>query len=355
MWAPDSGTCGNGVLDDGEACDYRAPGMSCCCSVTCQLQPAQTVCNDGAFCSAVDRCTAQGTCVGGDVTPCPGADGDGDCTETCNEPAGDCSTPDPADTPCTDGDVCNGSDSCTADGVCQSADVDPCEGGAECADHCNADGTCFTPLGIPCTDDGNLCTIDICDGDGGCAHVSRQRRRHVWPRLRLSRDAAMRRAERDVPRSHTARRGLRPSRLRRQSLRLPGWCLRVPVGGASGMRQRHDRALGAVRGAGAPQRPVLPRLPFRQGRHPVRRCRRLLRPPRRMQRIWCRVSAQRAKAGERRSATTAASATAPTPAPRTGSVRPRASTPAGAARNAPTPARRTAPATRRRACPAPPT
>ena len=68
-------------LDDGEACDYRAPGASCCCSVTCQLQPAQTVCNDGAFCSAVDRCTAQGACVGGDATPCPGPDGDGDCTE----------------------------------------------------------------------------------------------------------------------------------------------------------------------------------------------------------------------------------------------------------------------------------
>ena len=169
MWAPDAGSCGNGVLDEGEACDYRAPGTSCCCSVTCQLQPAQTVCNDGVFCSAVDRCTAQGACVGGDTTPCPGADGDGDCTETCNEPAGDCSAPDPADTPCTDGDVCNGTDSCTADGVCQPSDVDPCEGGAECADHCNADGTCFTPVGTPCTDDGNPCTVDSCDGEGRCA------------------------------------------------------------------------------------------------------------------------------------------------------------------------------------------
>src|SRR4029079_15883364 len=100
MWAPDTGACGNGILDADEACDYRAPGAACCCSVTCQLQPAESVCNDGAFCTAVDRCTAQASCVGGDSTPCPGPDGDGDCSETCNEPAGDCSTSDPANTPC---------------------------------------------------------------------------------------------------------------------------------------------------------------------------------------------------------------------------------------------------------------
>jgi DNA-binding beta-propeller fold protein YncE len=171
MWAPDAGTCGNGVLDDGEACDYRAPGTSCCCGVTCQLQPAQTVCNDGVFCTAVDRCTAGGACVGGDTTPCPGPDGDGDCTESCNEEAGDCSAPDPAATACNDGVFCNGTDTCTADGECQASGIDPCTFGAECANTCNEDGTCFTAVGTPCSEDGNPCTVELCDGHGGCTAV----------------------------------------------------------------------------------------------------------------------------------------------------------------------------------------
>jgi len=171
MWAPEAGPCGNGTPDDGEACDYRAPGMSCCCSVTCTLEPAGTACNDGAFCTAVDRCTASGACAGSDGTPCPGPDGDGDCSETCNEEAGDCSIPDPVSTPCTDGDFCNGTDACTADGTCAPSGVDPCAGGLQCANTCNADGTCFTPIGTPCADDGNPCTVEQCDGQGGCVSV----------------------------------------------------------------------------------------------------------------------------------------------------------------------------------------
>ena len=87
--------------------------------------------------------------------------------------------------------------------------VDPCEGGAECADHCNADGTCFTPVGTPCTDDGNPCTVDSCDGQGDVRVRARPCRPGVWPRLPVSRGANLRRTERDMSPGHTPRRELR--------------------------------------------------------------------------------------------------------------------------------------------------
>ncbi len=50
---------------------------------------------------------------------------------------------------------------------------DPCAAGAECDNTCNELGqNCFTPQGTTCTDDGKLCTLDICDGSGNCTHPS---------------------------------------------------------------------------------------------------------------------------------------------------------------------------------------
>jgi hypothetical protein len=49
---------------------------------------------------------------------------------------------------------------------------DPCAGGAECNATCDeAAKSCAAPAGAACTDDGALCTFDVCDGAGGCAHV----------------------------------------------------------------------------------------------------------------------------------------------------------------------------------------
>jgi N-acetylneuraminic acid mutarotase len=69
--------------------------------------------------------------------------------------------------PCDDGLFCTVTDSCVG-GVCSGVD-DPCAGGAECADTCDDDAdTCLTPVGIACTDDGNICTDNTCDGAGTC-------------------------------------------------------------------------------------------------------------------------------------------------------------------------------------------
>jgi cysteine-rich repeat protein len=62
---------------------------------------------------------------------------------------------------------------CTAPpAVCGDGTVDPCA--EECDDGNTSDGDCcaadcrLEPSGSPCPDDGNACTVDTCDGAGGC-------------------------------------------------------------------------------------------------------------------------------------------------------------------------------------------
>src|SRR3989454_1037081 len=83
-----------------------------------------------------------------------------------------------AQTPCTtnvdcpdDGVFCNGTESCdTIIGQCVSSG-DPCFNAAECNNGpCDENTHCATPAATACTDDGNLCTADQCDGLGACTH-----------------------------------------------------------------------------------------------------------------------------------------------------------------------------------------
>lgn len=72
---------------------------------------------------------------------------------------------------CLDGSFCNGIDSCMA-GACIPSGIDPCSVGAECARTCNeVANNCFDPAGTACSDDGDMCTDDTCDGLGSCAHT----------------------------------------------------------------------------------------------------------------------------------------------------------------------------------------
>jgi hypothetical protein len=56
--------------------------------------PVGASCSDGLFCTKTDTCNGSGTCMS-TGNPCPGPDGDSDCSETCNEGADNCSTNDP--------------------------------------------------------------------------------------------------------------------------------------------------------------------------------------------------------------------------------------------------------------------
>jgi len=131
--------------DDGnvctdEVCNVGGPGAD---AFGCTHPNNTAPCDDGLFCNGVDTCVAGSCDHPGD--PCSGG---GICGDTCNELAGNCF--DAAGTTCraAAGD-CDVAESCTG----ASAD-------------CPTDG--FEPVGVPCASDGNLCTVDACNGSGTC-------------------------------------------------------------------------------------------------------------------------------------------------------------------------------------------
>jgi hypothetical protein len=137
--------------------------------------PDASACDDGLWCNGADLC-ASGQCVAHEGSPCPGADDDADCREGCNEAARSCDSPEPEGSPCNDGRFCTAVDTCSASGTCQGA-FSPCAGedfDADCAETCDelADScTAFDPDGAAC-DDGLFCTAtDRCDGRGGCRGI----------------------------------------------------------------------------------------------------------------------------------------------------------------------------------------
>ncbi len=159
-----------------------------------------SVCNDGLYCTLTDTCNASGVC-GSTGNPCPGPDGDSDCSETCNEAADACTSNDTTGSVCNDGLYCTLTDTCNASGVCGSTG-NPCpgptgDGDSDCSEVCveatdsctgndnngavcNDGNSCTTPdtcsagtcggPGLSC-DDGNVCTADSCDAGGGCVHT----------------------------------------------------------------------------------------------------------------------------------------------------------------------------------------
>jgi len=175
----------NGILcDDNDACT----GNDQCLAGVCVGAPVAdgTPCTDGKFCVINEMCQA-GACVG---VPFACSDGNVCTADTCDESLDTC-LHDNVDeqTPCSDGDVCNGLERCQA-GVCMPGaninceDTDPCtvsscdpitgciilpipEGGAcDDAAFCVVGETCQAGLcvGTPnLCDDGNVCTADSCD------------------------------------------------------------------------------------------------------------------------------------------------------------------------------------------------
>ena len=71
---------------------------------------------------------------------------------------------------CDDTLYCNGTDTCSG-GSCSQHAGDPCVGGGECNESCDEDNdNCYDAAGTACTNDGNPCTYDECDGSGMCTH-----------------------------------------------------------------------------------------------------------------------------------------------------------------------------------------
>ncbi len=128
-----------------------------------------SVCTDSLYCNGTDTCSG-GSCSTHAGDPCPGPDGDGNCSESCNETADNCTAADLNGSICTDSLYCNGTDTCSG-GSCSSHAGNPCTGGSECNNTCNESAdNCFTSNGTACTDDSNVCTNDVCNGSGSCTH-----------------------------------------------------------------------------------------------------------------------------------------------------------------------------------------
>lgn len=148
--------CSNGKDDD---CD-GAVDEGCGCIT-------DEECDDGLYCNGVEFCNAANICESAG-SPCPGGDGDNDCSETCNEAADDCSANDLLGSTCSDGLFCNGTDTCNASGTCANHVGNPCpgpDGDSDCSETCHEsldNCTANDPNGSACL--GGTCSSGVCIG-----------------------------------------------------------------------------------------------------------------------------------------------------------------------------------------------
>lgn len=178
---PDPGPCQEGLCDPVQGCiaEPRADGTSC---------------SDGDACNGDETCQA-GSCAGGTPPTC--VDGDPCTTDGCDASLGCTFEAAPDGTSCTDGDACNGAETCQA-GTCtagsppdcndpnpcrvgscdpqQGCISDPVADGTSCSDGdaCNGEemcsaGNCMPGAVLDC-DDAQPCTADSCDPLLGCVY-----------------------------------------------------------------------------------------------------------------------------------------------------------------------------------------
>ncbi len=160
--------CGDALCPDCQSCNIG--GMEGACA----NDPVNTPCDDSTFCNGADTCDGNGSCNVHAGDPCPGPDGDNDCSETCNEGAGDCSGNDANNSACNDGQFCNGADTCNSSGSCANHAGNPCPGhnvGPACNDSCNESSDMCNGSdsnGTACPN-ANFCDgAETCNGSGAC-------------------------------------------------------------------------------------------------------------------------------------------------------------------------------------------
>lgn len=162
-----SGVCSGDTVtcDDSNGCAENV----CDPDEGCVLHPI----NEGNPCELSDMCVADGVCFAGECAGHPVNCDDGDpCTDdACNAETG-CVWVNNIAT-CEDGDACTIDDVC-AEGVCTAGQARNCEDGNTCTvDACDRFAGCVAiPTESPCCigevsicDDGDTCTNDLCDPD----------------------------------------------------------------------------------------------------------------------------------------------------------------------------------------------
>ncbi len=144
------------TCNDGNPCtaDSCTPGAGC------QFVPTSAACDDGNACTSGDACT-KGQCLGPDVVSC---DDDNVCTKDFCSPLTGCGHS-PLAGPCEDGTECSVGDTCQ-NGVCVAGPPLACDDGNQCTvDVCDPKLGCVYKAFVGGCDDGNPCTlVDVCQG-----------------------------------------------------------------------------------------------------------------------------------------------------------------------------------------------
>ena len=191
--------CDSGICEDGVCCNTGCSGECRLCNLpdslgTCTNAPDGYACPDSDRCDGIEICQS-GVCTDGPVTDC---DDHNMCTaDTCDPAIGCRHSPEPDGTSCSDGNICNGVETCRG-GLCRRPDpldcddhnactTDSCDrddgcihttlpDGTSCDDNLECNGTdvcqggeCIHSGGLDCDDD-NSCTDDQCLPEGGCVH-----------------------------------------------------------------------------------------------------------------------------------------------------------------------------------------
>ena len=191
-----AGSCSGSPKDCSSLDAGCAEGICDAATGSCVTSPIAEgdACDDGAFCTTGEVCTA-GVCAGGVPTDCSAQSGA--CSEgSCNETTDSCdSNPINEAGACDDGSACTENDVCSA-GTCAGTAIN-CDDSNECTtDTCdaatgcvNANNTATCDDGSACTendvcgggtcagtaiscDDSNECTTDTCDAATGCANTN---------------------------------------------------------------------------------------------------------------------------------------------------------------------------------------
>ncbi|HKO91989.1 MAG TPA: DNRLRE domain-containing protein, partial [Polyangiaceae bacterium] len=130
-------------------------------------------CSDGNVCNGQETCAgAAGAPVCANQSP-PLVDDGNPCTlDACDPTLGVSHTPAPAGSDCTDGDLCNGAEACDGTGSCTEGEPPPLDDGDVCTlDVCDPEAGVSHPpalAGTPC-EEGEFCNgQDVCDGAGEC-------------------------------------------------------------------------------------------------------------------------------------------------------------------------------------------
>jgi hypothetical protein len=179
---PDNGNCDDGLWCNGpETCssanDCQAGSSPDCndkvgctddtCDETddtCDNTPDDGNCSNGQFCDGVETCHPTNDCQAGAAVDC---DDDVGCTDdTCNEATDSCDN-DPDDGSCDNNQYCDGEEICDPVDDCQSGAAIVCDDDRRCTDDTCDEGSDSCDFEVNCTDSCPYCDVghEICRTD----------------------------------------------------------------------------------------------------------------------------------------------------------------------------------------------